>query len=234
MTTTELARRYDLRLAAAYVRGTLGRADGRDLDAMDADSLERIARAGLDAGLRLHPFKLDADLPRVVRAAGVLRGVRPTSLLELGCGRGAALWPLVSLLGGCPVLAVDLRVDCLKAVAAVRRGGVRSVAAARMDATALALGDDAMDVVLALEVLEHVRDVASAVREAARVARRFVVLSVPSREDDNPDHLHLLDRARLARLFAEAGVARPLSFEQVHSHLIGVVNVAPAERAGGP
>lgn len=221
----ELGRRYDLRLAAAYVRGRGGgpaQLRAAPLQALDAAALARTVRAGLEAGLRLQAFKLTADLPRVVRALGVLKGVAPASLLDVGCGRGAGLWPLVSVLPACPVLALDLRRDRLEAVAAVRRGGVRSVRPARMDVTALAIADGAVDVVTALEVLEHVPDVAAAVREVARVARRFVVLSVPSREDDNPQHLHLLDRARLTALVAAAG-AGPVTFEQVPGHLLGVV-----------
>lgn len=226
----ELGRRYDLRLAAAYVRGQ-GRGPDelrdRALDDLDEAALTRTVRVGLEGGVRLQAFKLTADLPRVVRALGVLKGVRPRSVLDVGCGRGAGLWPLVSVLPACPVLALDLKPNRLAAVAAVRRGGVRSVRPARMDVTALALADGAVDVVTALEVLEHVPDVAAAVREVTRVARRFVVLSVPSREDDNPEHIHLLDRARLTGLVQAAG-AGPLTFEQVPGHLLGVVRTGRA------
>jgi 2-polyprenyl-3-methyl-5-hydroxy-6-metoxy-1,4-benzoquinol methylase len=221
----ELGRRYDLRLAAAYVRGEGRGPDALSrlpLDDLDEAALEQTVRVGLQAGVRLQSFKLTADLPRVVRALGVLKGVTPQSILDVGCGRGAGLWPLVSVLPDCPVLALDLLPSRLAAVAAVRRGGVRSVQPARMDVTALALADGAVDVVTALEVLEHVPDVAKAVREVARVARRFVVLSVPSREDDNPGHIHLLDRARLTGLVQAAGVG-PVTFEQVPGHLLGVV-----------
>ncbi len=108
----ELGRRYDLRLAAAYVRGEGRGPDAlreRALDDLDEAALARTVRAGLEGGVRLQAFKLTADLPRVVRALGVLKGVRPHSVLDVGCGRGAGLWPLVSVLPACPVLALDLK-----------------------------------------------------------------------------------------------------------------------------
>src|SRR5512138_3877464 len=80
--------RYHTPLAAAFVRGRLGAvADERDADA--------IAR-GLAGGLRLHKFKSQTALPRVRRALGLLRGLGPATLLDVGSGRGTFLWPLLA------------------------------------------------------------------------------------------------------------------------------------------
>lgn len=75
-----------------------------------------------------------------------------------------------------------------------------------------------------LEVLEHIPEPETAVRQALRVARRFVVVSVPSQPDDNPEHIQLLTKARLTALFAAAGCAR-LNFDGVNGHLILVASV---------
>ena len=66
--------------------------------------------------------------------------------------------------------------------------------------------------------------VGQAVTEVVRVTRRFVVVSVPSKLDDNPHHVHLLDEARLRELFSAAGVAR-VTFDYVAGHLVAVANV---------
>jgi 2-polyprenyl-3-methyl-5-hydroxy-6-metoxy-1,4-benzoquinol methylase len=191
---------------------------------MTVEELEREVRLGIEAGLRLHPFKLSTGLPRVTRVLGVLKGIAPTSLIDVGSGRGVFLWPLLSVLPDLPVVAVDTRREHLETIDAVHRGGIEHLRAQRMDATALAFDDDAFDVVTTLEVLEHIADVQRAVFELVRVARRFVVVSVPSKPDDNPKHLRLLDRAALDDLFSRAGVER-LTFDNVLGHLIAVARV---------
>jgi ubiquinone/menaquinone biosynthesis C-methylase UbiE len=114
-------------------------------------------------------------------------------------------------------------------VADIRRvaeGGVTTLAAVRADATDLPFADRSFDVVTLLEVLEHIPNSAAALRTVLRVARRFVVLSVPSRPDDNPEHIHLFSAAQLTQLLREHGAAR-VSIEQVPGHLIAVAKVAP-------
>lgn len=201
-------------LAAAYVRGTLP-----DLAGADAESA---LAAGLAAGLRLHRFKRTAGLPRVDRVLGILRGLAPTELLDVGSGRGAFLWPLLTAFPSLPVTSIDLRADRADLVAAVARGGRPNLVALPMDATSMDFEDGSFDVVTALEVLEHIPDAARAAREMVRVARRFVVITVPSHEDDNPEHVHLFTRDGLAAPFRAAG-ARRVDVEGVLNHLVAVV-----------
>ena len=215
METDELAERYYLALAAAFVRG---REPGiAPSPANDGD----VFRAGLARGLKLHKFKRNADLPRVRRVLSMLAGLAPESLLDVGSGRGAFLWPLLDAFPSLPVTAVDKEEQRATDLAAVARGGVERLRAARMDAAALDLGDDAFDGVTMLEVLEHMPDPARAAREAMRVARRFVIVTVPSKEDDNPEHIHLFDGRSLSGLFEAAG-ARRVTVEHVLNHVVAL------------
>lgn len=72
-----------------------------------------------------------------------------------------------------------------------------------------------------LEVLEHVHDPARAAREVVRVSRRFVVASVPSVPDDNPEHLRLFTAQALEDLLRGAG-ARKVTVTHVLNHRLAV------------
>jgi ubiquinone/menaquinone biosynthesis C-methylase UbiE len=213
------------RLAAAYVRGKLGRFLEPALDVLDEEALDEIIRLGRAEGLRLHRFKRTMRLPRVAKVLGILRGLGPPSLLDIGSGRGAFLWPLLDAFPELPVTALDRLEHRVADILAVEAGGVSTVTAFLGDATAMAFEDDSFDVVTLLEVLEHIPDTSRALAEVCRVARRFVVLSVPSAADNNPEHIHLFSAAKLETLLRSAGAAR-VTFDSVHGHLLAVAKMS--------
>lgn len=231
--------KYDTLLAAAYVRG-IGQSTGTPalppelaqspLEALTDRELARLTDAGAEAGLKLYPFKQKEDLPRVSAVLGFLRGVRPESLLDVGSGRGAFLFPFLRAFPEVPVTAVDLlphRVELLQAVAA---GGIRRLTALRQDICAWDAPEGSFDVVTLLEVLEHIPDVDRAVAAAVRLARRYVVVTVPSKPDNNPEHIHLLTKEKLTGLFQAAGCDR-LKFGGVNGHLMAVASLKRQEGA---
>jgi 2-polyprenyl-3-methyl-5-hydroxy-6-metoxy-1,4-benzoquinol methylase len=211
-----MTERYYTEFAAAFVRGRLPDAG--------AASTEELLRRGAAAGLRLHKFKRSAALPRVRHVLGVLRGVAPADLLDVGSGRGVFLWPLLDALPHLSVTAIDRRPDRVADLDAVRRGGVARLRPALMDVTQLAFAGDNFDVVTFLEVLEHLTQPAQALAEAVRVARRFVIVSVPSKPDDNPEHIHLFDRQTLEAMLLAAG-ARRVTVEFVRNHIVATARV---------
>jgi ubiquinone/menaquinone biosynthesis C-methylase UbiE len=206
--------RYYANLAAAFVQGKLG--------AMPQLSVEEIIQAGLKAGLRLHKFKRNAELPRIRKALGILRGLVPESLLDVGSGRGTFLWPLLDSFSSMPVTAIDFSARRADDINAVRRGGIENLAAVRGDATLQPFASRSFAVVTMLEVMEHMLVPEKAAAEALRVASRFVVVSVPSKEDDNPEHIHLFDKTKLETMFLSAG-AKNIKFDFVANHILAVV-----------
>jgi ubiquinone/menaquinone biosynthesis C-methylase UbiE len=221
-----------LPLAAAFVRGRLGadRADGSPLDlrrplaSLDPAELEQAIALGHRAGLRLHKFKRTIELPRVKRVLGTLHGLAPASLLDIGSGRGTFLWPLIDAFPLLPVLAIDSDERRVADLNAVGIGGIQSLTVARMSATALDLDNSSYDVVTMLEVLEHIPEAQQALGEAVRAARRFVVLSVPSKPDNNPEHIHLFTRDDIVSMFQVAG-ARRVNVDYALNHMIVVAGV---------
>ncbi len=225
---------YYIPLAAAFVRGRQlqGAALGlpgsllhADLDLLSDHDLQAILRQGAEAGLRLHKFKRTGRLPRVGRVLGILRALAPMRLLDIGSGRGTFLWPLLDAFPLLDVSAVDRNPSRVRDLQAVHLGGVARLTASEMDATHLDFDHDAFELVTMLEVLEHISDAPAAVAESVRVASRFVIASVPSKADNNPEHLHLFDQATLQSMFLRAGAQR-VSFEHVLGHLIAVARTA--------
>ena len=97
-------------------------------------------------------------------------------------------------------------------------GGFRQLRAVQGDICTQPFPDDSFDVVTMLEVLEHILNVEKAVAAAVRMAKQYVVVTVPSKPDDNPEHIHLLTREKLTQLFSAAGCTR-LHFDGVEGHL---------------
>ena len=58
------------------------------------------------------------------------------------------------------------------------------------------------------------------------MARRHVVVTVPSQRDDNPEHIHLLTKERLRELFGAAGCGK-LNFGGVPGHTFMVATYLP-------
>ncbi|MEQ1702380.1 MAG: class I SAM-dependent methyltransferase [Ilumatobacteraceae bacterium] len=101
-------------------------------------------------------------------------GLAPTRLLEVGVGEGEILTRMMQRFPAATAEGLDLPDDRLQA-----EWAARGLPARVGDATALEAADDAYDLVLAIEVLEHIPQPERALRELARVCTGHVVLSVP-------------------------------------------------------
>jgi ubiquinone/menaquinone biosynthesis C-methylase UbiE len=101
----------------------------------------------------------------------------PDSILDVGCGEGVLTEQWADKLGDGRIVGIDLDDPKLKAEWDTRR---RANLEYRVeDATNLSFADGEFDMATAIEVLEHVPDPERTVSEMARVAKRWVLVSVP-------------------------------------------------------
>ena len=102
----------------------------------------------------------------------------PASVLDVGCGEGVLTERWAARIAPGRIVGVDLEDPGLRAEWAARSGPANLQFRA-MGAERLAFAQDEFELVTATEVLEHVPDAAAAVSEMARVARRWLLVSVP-------------------------------------------------------
>jgi 2-polyprenyl-3-methyl-5-hydroxy-6-metoxy-1,4-benzoquinol methylase len=100
----------------------------------------------------------------------------PDSILDVGCGEGVLTSEWAERLEG-RIVGIDLPDPKLEAEWQKRQRPNLEYRAE--EATSLSFADDEFDMSTAIEVLEHVPDPEATVAEMARVAKRWMLVSVP-------------------------------------------------------
>lgn len=217
-------------LAAAYVRGEAHKKDiglpeeltAVPLEELSEDQKDRLVAIGKAAELKMHYFKEKDELPRVQLVMGFLRGMvasgQIASVLDVGSGRGAFLFPLMTEFPGLDVTSIDILPHRVALLQSVAKGGVDNLHAMARNLCEWDGPEGAFDAVTLLEVLEHIPDVEKAAANAVRMARRYIIVTVPSKPDDNPEHIHLFTKDMLSDMFLKAGCSK-VKFDSVLNHL---------------
>jgi 2-polyprenyl-3-methyl-5-hydroxy-6-metoxy-1,4-benzoquinol methylase len=105
------------------------------------------------------------------------RRAAPGSVLDVGCGEGVLTVEWAERLADGRVVGIDLDDPKLRVEWERRRRPNLEFRAE--EATSLSFGDGEFDLAAAIEVLEHVPDPEATLSEMARVARRWLLVSVP-------------------------------------------------------
>jgi SAM-dependent methyltransferase len=142
-------------------------------------------------------------------------GLRPATVVEIGCGDGSLLLELAAAWPAATFDGFELSPPAIEI--ARGRGIPRSGRLEAYDGSRVPAHDGAYDLAVLSHVLEHVPDPAPLLAEAARVARH-VLVEVPleaNRSAARPakqaeaariGHLHAFDRAAVRALVAGAGL----------------------------
>ena len=102
----------------------------------------------------------------------------PRSVLDVGCGEGVLTYRWAQQLGEKPIVGIDLADTKLEAQWRTRRR--ENLEFRTMDVDGLrSFPDRSFDLAAAIEVLEHVPDPEQTLAEMARVAERYLLVSVP-------------------------------------------------------
>jgi SAM-dependent methyltransferase len=107
--------------------------------------------------------------------AALVRELAPQEILDVGCGEGYVLSALRAEGIRCPMSGIDLSPAAIDEA----RARVPDATFEVTDALALADSGRRYDLVLMTEVLEHIPDPARMLPVLERIAKRFVVTSVP-------------------------------------------------------
>jgi len=178
--------------------------------------------------------RYDPELPRVARMIGILKSINPASLLDIGPGRGRALWPIVYNIPGCEVVCIEPNEWRCRVINAVCKGGVKNVKVVRGDITKASFSSDCFDIVLASEVLEHIPNVIQAMTEIIRVSSKYIIATVPSKPDKNPDHVHYFSQSLFEDLVLKAATLKGkrverLTFDYVRNSMVILIKLGCGE-----
>lgn len=175
--------------------------------------------------LKEHYFKVKDGLPRVQVVLGFLHGIVPAgqcqTLLDVGSGRCVFLFPLLRDFPEMEVTSLDILPHRVELLQCLHDGGIDNLHPIKADICTWDAPDKSFDVVTMLEVMEHIPDTEAVVRNAIRLARNYIIVSVPSKPDDNPEHIHLFTNEDLKRLFIENGCSK-VKFMSVTNHRVMV------------
>lgn len=168
-------------------------------------------------------FKVKDDLPRVQVVLGFLQGVVPAgqcqSLLDVGSGRGVFLFPLLRDFPELHVTSLDILPHRVELLQCIHDGGIENLKPLLGDICTWNASDKSFDVVTMLEVMEHIPDTEAVVCNAIRLAKNYIIVSVPSKPDDNPEHIHLFSKEDLKSLFLQHGCSK-VKFMSVTNHTV--------------
>ena len=218
---------YYKTLASAFILGKYDKhlpinISNRLFSVLGEEEKEYLIEYGRKNESDFYIFKRSIIRPRVQHVLSYMHSLHFQNLLDIGSGRGSFLFPFMEQFPFIEVTSVDLQPEKCDVFNYINTGGYSGLKCLTQDATKLSFNDNAFDVVTALEVLEHIPNAKLAFKEIIRVAKSQVIISVPSKEDDNPEHIHLLTKNIFIQWITEISSLK-YKFKEVKGHLIIIV-----------
>ena len=214
-------------IMASYIRGYILNNNiqfdkeilDKDLASLTSSEIEKLKDFAIKKELKLYYFKEKEILPRVKIVLGYLKGIYPETLLDVGSGRGIFLFPLLKEFPNIKVHSIDILDKRFELLNNISTGGIANLVVDKKDITTYYSLTPLYDCVTLLEVLEHIPNVEGAIKNAISLSKKFIIISVPNKPDNNPEHIHFLTIEKLTNIFNSFGITN-LKFSGVNGHLI--------------
>jgi len=181
-----------------------------------SDDLDELKKLADKQKIDYHNFK-NSKLPRVEKVIGMLKGIRPPSILDLGFGRGKFLYPFLEEFGNYNITALEQNEKAIEEASTLQKSYNKMVLVNDNFFNNNYL-DKTFHTITALEIMEHIEDTELFIDECVRLAYEWLILSVPSKEDDNPQHIHFFTEDKVNKLFIKYNLTP--KYEYVLNHMI--------------
>jgi len=183
------------------------------------ENLDTLIENAKKRNIDIHNFK-NSKLPRVEKVLGFLKSVRPPSILDIGFGRGKFLYPLLEEFGNYNITAIEKNPKSIEEAKQLQASynNLTLIEEDFLNTNDIGWYDNVFHTITALEVMEHIEDTEKFLDECVRLAYEWIILSVPSKEDDNPGHIHLFTQEKVNELFKKYNLTP--KYEYVLNHMI--------------
>lgn len=176
-----------------------------DTDDIDSEQLENVEK--------LYRFKRNdlILLPRVKEIIGILRSLQYDiqSVVDFGSRRGALLFPLLDNFPALQFIGVDIDTEVYKTLEPLSKDNQYfqfKMIKGDITQPINEIADKSIDVVIASEILEHLTEPFKAILEAVRIATKYIIITVPAKPDDNPQHTQYFRIDDMLQLLEKAGL----------------------------
>lgn len=165
--------------------------------------------------LTKNPLKKKVIERFLTKIVTIVRQMNPQTILDIGCGNGVPLFYLNRYVPHNQIVGLDTSRKELEIAKGINKEADFVVA----DINTLPFREEIFDLVLCLEVLEHLKDTTKALSSLHKVGRKTVVISVPDSSffnimslfslrnirnlGEDKIHLHNFNKTRLTKLLKE-------------------------------
>jgi len=215
---------YYSKLVAALIRGSLKKENSEEvyftkrLEDLTIDEINLLISLGIKKNLPIGLLTRSPELAHVVKIMGVLRGIQPDHLLDIGASKSKFVWQVLDNFHFLPTTSIDIDKTYTKEIKDIHKGGFTTLRAKDIKGNELdVFAKNQFDVITAIDVLPLMKNYEEVLKQICRIAVRFIILSVPTKTTDKGKKIFTEEELRV---FFKSQDIHQLKFEYVNDILI--------------